>query len=59
MSEMANGKKRSFREINDFQYQEKPLKLVKRLYDREDDEDVKVFIIFFYFNSYSFILILF
>ncbi len=44
MSEMANGKKRSFREINDFQYQEKPLKLVKRLYDRDSDEDIQVFI---------------
>lgn len=47
MSDMANGKKRSVRELNDYQYQEKPLKLVKRLYDHDSDhshydEDIEV-----------------
>jgi hypothetical protein len=39
MSLMAFGKKRSLnvRDINEYQYQEKPLKLVKREYDSEDD----------------------
>jgi len=38
MSDMANGKKRSVRELND--YQEKPLKLVKREYDQDSDHSL-------------------
>lgn len=39
MSGMANGKKRSFRELADDEYQEKPLKLVMREYDDDEDND--------------------
>ena len=39
MSGMANGKKRSFRELADDEYQEKPLKLVMREYDDGEDND--------------------